>query len=474
MSLKLEPGRRQDLLKELVERIEGYHASVSALPVHPHPSRAEVRERLARFDFTNPLPAEDVMNGVERALRDFQLHTAHPNYYGVFNPNPSFMGILGDILAAVYNPQLASSASSLYCIEVENLLLRFFAGQFGYQSEMDGIFTSGGTEANLSALLCALQTHLPRYTEDGLGAAKPVIYTSSETHHSIKKAAKAAGLGLRSVRTMPVSPDLQFDVAALERAIDRDKKEGFKPLMIVGTVGTTSAGTVDPIAALASVAGRHQIWFHVDAAWGGAAVLLPEHRALFTGCELADSITVDAHKWLSVPMGCSFLLTRHPGLLRRTFQVEESPYMPPATFQSKDTQPYMESLQWSRRAMGLKLFMTLATAGLSGYQDVLRNQIRMGERLRELLKASDWEVVNSTPLPVICFKSKNAEVNRRLQEIADRIGRSGRAWITTTKLTNHEGLVLRAGISNFATEEVHLHELTALLGQEAALLRRRS
>ena len=467
MSLKLERKTRQELIALVSEKLENYFASVSQLPVNPQPTLQEVKKRLSQYTFENPLVPSIVLEDIDNSLREFQLHTSHPAYFGVFNPNPAFMGILAELLTAAYNPQLASSTSSLYCIEIENQLIRFFADKFTLPKTSEGTFTSGGNEANFTAIACALQNTISGYSNQGIGNAKPVIYTSSETHHSIKKSAKVSGLGLNSVRVLPVDEKLKFRVDTLESAIAQDLKNGFLPLMIIATAGSTSAGVFDPINELAAIAQKHNLWLHLDAAWGGSAVLLPEFESLFKGCEFADSITLDAHKWLSIPMGCSLFLTRHKGLLKRTFQADDSPYMP-SHAEHETTQPYLESFQWSRRALGLKLFMTLAVAGLSGMQNTLRHQIAIGNELRKLLTENSWLVVNDSPLPVVCFVSQSHPVvNRKegLKQIAKLVGDSGKSWLTTTELSFSDNTVLRAGISNFATQNEHLDILIQALNQ---------
>lgn len=470
--LILPKSVRLKLWQTVSASTEAYLKSVDSLPVAPGDPGQELQGLLNAYDFKTPRDPEAVVAATADLLSRFLLHTSHPVYFGVFNPASATMGIVADALAAAFNPQLASTASGRVCIEIENLLLRYFGEKFGYPREVvHGTFTSGGTAANHTALLCALSAKLPGFGAEGLGSARPVIYVSKETHHSILRAARLCGLGTSAVVELPVDADLRLGVAELKDRISRDRREGKRPLFLVATMGTTSSGAFDDAAALADVAAREDLWLHADAAWGGAAILLPEHRGLFAGVERADSITLDAHKWLSVPMGAGMFFTRHPRVLEAAFQVDPSPYMPPGTHQSAETEPYKQSMEWSRRFIGLKLFMTLAVHGEGGYQDVLRHQVAMGDYLRGRLLASSWRVVNRTSLPVVCFVDEKHS-DWEVELFARKVAETGKAWITTTKLQHTGQSVLRAGIANFMTQKEHIDTLVETLDRVRADLSR--
>jgi glutamate/tyrosine decarboxylase-like PLP-dependent enzyme len=214
------------------------------------------------------------------------------------------MGILGDTITATLNPQLAAWSHSPLAVETERRLINAFAAKFGFsQEQADGCLTSGGAEANLTALLCALTERWPGVLDGGVQSitAKPAFYASVESHHSFLKAARAAGLGRAAFRTVPVTDGLQMDIDALRQMIEEDRGLGYEPFLIIGTAGTTSAGVVDPLGVMSDVARANGLWFHVDAAWGGAAVLVPELHAVVSGIETADSITFDTHGGRHVP-----------------------------------------------------------------------------------------------------------------------------------------------------------------------------
>jgi len=286
------------------------------------------------------------------------------------------------------------------------------------------------------------------------------------SHHSFVKAARATGLGTDAIREVPVDADLKMHLAQLTEMLKRDREDGLLPFLLVATAGSTSAGVFDSLPELAAIARKNSIWFHVDAAWGGAAALVPEWQHLLAGIEQADSITFDAHKFLSLPMGAGLFLTRHRQILGEAFRITTD-YMPKAGTAVNVSDPYTHSLQWSRRFIGLKLFLTLLVAGWEGYADVIRHQVEMGRRLVGMLPSSGWRVVNKTELPVACFVDTtrpDGESAGFLQSVADHIVASGSAWISTTRLKDGQP-VLRACITNFRTEEAEQQALIAALDQ---------
>ncbi len=269
------------------------------------------------------------------------------------------------------------------------------------------------------------------------------------------------------MREIPVDGDLRMNVSVLTDRIARDRDEGFRPLMIVATAGTTSAGVIDPLIELAEVAARECVWFHVDAAWGGAAAFVPELRPALDGIERADSITFDAHKWLSAPMGAGIYLTRHPKILERTFGVNAS-YMPRREAELEVVDPYAHSIQWSRRFTGLKVFMSLMVAGWDGHAEAIRHQTTMGDCLRQRLQESGWEVVNRTPLPVVCFVDRalrEGSTAEYLYAVQKSVVASGESWISIARVGDDNRPVLRAGITNFRTNAADVDALVESLNR---------
>ena len=465
--LMLDAGARVEVWRKLVEAIEAYATKLESRRVTPPLDPANLRAVLSRFDFSTPVDAIEALDFLVEGLWKFQTHTPHPRYYGLFNPAPTTMGIAGDALVAAFNPQLAAWSHSPLAIEIEQHLVRAFGARFGYDpARTDGTFASGGMEANHTSMLTALVQKYPEFSSRGLRAlaAQPVLYVSTEAHHSLLKAARMCGLGTDAVHQIPVDNSLCMDPEALASQIARDRARGEAPFMVAATAGTTSAGAIDPLPVIAEVAAREKLWFHVDAAWGGAAALVPELRPLLDGIERADSITFDAHKWLSVPMGAGIYITRNTDILDRTFRIAQT-YMPREAAGLDVIDPYMHSMQWSRRAIGLKVFLSLAVAGWEGYAMAVRHMVAMGALLREQLEASGWQVVNITPLPLCCFVDQRHPEGRseaHLHKIAMHVVASGKAWISTTRLARSVP-VLRACITNYRTEAGDIAALIAAL-----------
>jgi glutamate/tyrosine decarboxylase-like PLP-dependent enzyme len=471
--LLLDPAEREKMWQTLVEMIENYVSGIRDLPVSAEPSPEAVRSLVARVDFAHPMSPEDAVRFAADALSRAQVHVPHPRYFGLFNPTPTTIGIAADAIVAAFNPQLAVWKHNPFAAEVERYVIRVFGSRFGYDpATTDGVMASGGSEANHTALLVSLTHAFPELETDGLRrlSAQPVFYVSAESHHSFHKAARLCGLGSAAVREIPVNRDLQMEPAELESAIHRDRRNGFMPFLVVGTAGTTNAGAIDPLPQIADIAAKENLWFHADAAWGGAAALVPELRPLLAGIERADSITLDAHKWLSVPMGAGILLTRHSQILGRTFHISAA-YVPPKA-DGTGFDAYEHSLQWSRRFIGLKIFMSLAVAGWEGYAATLRQMTQVGQQLRRELEAADWDVVNSTKLPICCFQDRQSPDGRLadyLEAVAHEVVASGHAWISTTRVRGNIP-VLRACITSYRTNADDLRIMVSALNAARAKL----
>jgi glutamate/tyrosine decarboxylase-like PLP-dependent enzyme len=465
--LDLEASERKHVWQQVTRAIEDYLEELADLPVAPSPDPEVPRRLLRRADFGKPMPAEEALALVLEGLRSQQVHNGHPRYFGLFNPATTTMSVAADALVAAFNPQLAAWTHAPFACEVEQHLLRSLGSRFGYSpGEVSGSFTSGGAEANHSALLAALVSRFPRFAEEGARSCSgaPVLYVSSESHHSFVKAARLSGIGTAAVRQVPVTSDFVMDPAALEASVREDRRSGRMPFFAVATLGTTGAGLIDPVEAIARVGEREGLWVHADAAWGGAAALVPELREHFEGVARCDSITFDAHKWLSVPMGAGMFLTRHADLLEKTFAVAAN-YMPRTEGAAAIVEPHRSSMQWTRRFIGFKLFLSLLVAGYSGYEEEIRRMVRLGEELRRRLEAEGFPVVNRTPLPVVCFQDgrhPDGGSLEYLQAIADAVVRGGEAWVSTTLLGGRVAAI-RACITSFRTGERDLDALAQAL-----------
>ena len=428
-------------------------------PIVPTVRPDEIRRHLARYDFAKARPVDEVVADVEDMLRKWQVHVTHPRYLGLFNPRVTPASVVGDTLVAMYNPQLATWRTSPAANEIERHTLVWLGGKFGFPPDAAASFTSGGAEANLSAVIVALTRAFPEYGEHGLRrlSAPPVLYVSEEAHHSFNKIAHMTGLGRQAIHTVATDECLQMDVGDLARRVAEDRRRGNAPFMVVGTAGTTAAGAIDPLPELARFCRAENLWLHVDAAWGGAAILSPALKGCLAGIEAADSITCDAHKWFSVPMGAGMFFCRHREAVAEAFRAETS-YMP-GTTAGPVADPYTTSVQWSRRFIGLKLFLALAHHGEAGYIDMIERQAYLGDVLRDSLQRAGWRLVNATPLPLVCFTRDGLDVTGFLDALYQR----QIAWMSQVRLRGVP--VVRACITSVRTTEPDLEWVVREMGR---------
>jgi glutamate/tyrosine decarboxylase-like PLP-dependent enzyme len=443
----------QSILEKLTKEITDFYTHLPQHPVLQKASPGEIRSHLAsHYDFKEPIPLDQVMDDVSRMMRQWIVHTTHPRYFGLFNPTSNLASIAADTLVALYNPQLAAWSHAPAANEMEQFVLKYLMGHFGFEpSTGHANFTTGGAEANLSAVLAALTHRFPNYGDAGLAQTlnvQPRIYLSEEAHDSFVKVAHITGLGRQSLQVIPTDDQLKMDMTALSAQVNKDKASGYLPLLVVATAGTTGAGIIDPLPQLAEFSQAHQLWFHVDAAWGGAAVLSSRLKKYLKGIERADSITCDAHKWLNVPMGAGMFFCKHKEAAYKTFRVSTA-YMPGKTSDTID--PYVTTIQWSRRFIGLKLFMTFAELGIDKLAAQIEHQTNMGELLRQKLQESGWEIVNDTPLPLVCFT--HPELNsQKLSALLNQLYNEQQVWISEVYLKKQIH-ALRACITSFRTQE---------------------
>lgn len=455
----------------LTDVLDAERATVRDRPVTRPADLPALRARVAAYDLEAPVDPGKAVDDTVAMLRETLVHTTHPRYFGLFNPTPTLMSVVGDTLAAAMNPQLAAWSHAPAAAEIETALLRFLGARLGYApTEVAGSFTSGGAEANLTAVLLALTRTWPAYGDRGLRAldADPVLYASAESHLAWLKIAHATGLGRDAVRLVPVDGGLRLDVGALRRAVAEDRAAGRAPFLVVGTAGTTGAGVVDPLPALADLARDEGLHLHVDAAWAGSAALSDTLAPLLTGIARADSVTLDAHKWLSVPMGAGTFLCRDAAALADTFRVSTS-YMPPDVDGAVD--PYVTSTQWSRRFTGLKLWLSLVTAGRQGYARQMERDVALGDLLRERLTADGWTLANDTALPVVCLADPATEARTGDDTdaswawhaaVSRAVVDSGAAWVSPVRLAGRPAV--RACLTSHRTTEDDLDALVDALG----------
>ncbi len=485
MSFQFDPETRRRLGYQLIDALNDYFSSLPDRNVQlPFDERTfgALTEKMPEFGES----AEVVLREATSELIDKGFHVPSANYFGLMNPAPTYMAVLAEALVAALNPQLATLARSQLASKIEAETVRWIAERIGWKKigageapaqgarVCDGTFTSGGNEANFSALALALAAYFPESVENGVASigAQPIIYASSESHHSLDKSAGLLGLGRKALRRIPVDERAMIDVDRLEQTIFEDRATGKEPFCIVATAGTTNSGAVDDIAALSAIAKKHDLWLHVDGAYGAAAIFSDMHRDLVHGIELADSITIDPHKWLSMPFAAGVVLTSRPEMLERAFAVV-TPYMPRVDNPNL-IDNFKVSAQWSRRMNSLKLWLTLRVHGRQAYEELIDRQMRLaGEMADWLRKSGDFELAVAPKLTILNFRLKLDLPERDLatvhKALIDEVTRDGKLWISHTSVAGRS--VCRMMIISYFTNEHNLALLQEALTQAAVRIR---
>jgi aromatic-L-amino-acid decarboxylase len=407
--------------------------------------------------FSVPLAEEGVG---EAALRDLEAIVEHvraptgrrlPYVLGSGEP----IAALGDFYASILNQNLTAWRSAPAAVAIEQTVLGWLGETIGC-SGYAGIFTSGGSLGNLMALTMARESRAPANEE---GAQPGVVYASEEVHMSIPKAVAMLGLGRANLRLIPVDENMRIDVPALEDAIVRDRETDRRGIALVGSAGTIMTGAVDPLAELADVARRHDLWFHIDGAYGATASLAAPEK--FVGMSRADSISLDAHKWLYQPLDCSVLLYRDTDLARRTFAYSAE-YVKTATDDPVEGFAFFDqTIELSRRFRALKLWLSLRYHGLGAFRAAIAENLAQANLLAELIEAEpSLELLAPVELSAVCFRWTNAEVdtlNGRNEAILRDVNRAGRVWLSNASVRGRIGL--RACITNHRTTERDVHRI---------------
>jgi aromatic-L-amino-acid/L-tryptophan decarboxylase len=475
MRFDFDSDTRRKVGHRLIDLVDQYYAS---LPDRPVQLPAEQR---TYGTLNDPLPENgaDPLAVLEEVFGEMVakgFHVPSANYFGLMNPTPTYMGFIAEAMVSALNPQLATLARSQLASKIELETVRWIAERVGWSEDFGGTFTSGGNEANFSGMALALAKHFPHAMDEGVASigGQPLLYASAESHHSLDKSAGLLGIGRKALQRVPVTSTLQMDPAKLERAIEDDRAAGRLPFCVVATAGTTNSGTVDDLVAIAEVCRRNRLWMHVDGAFGAAVVFSDEHRELVRGIELADSITIDPHKWLAVPFAAGVILTRHPEALQQAFSVA-SPYMPKAEGAHLPDNARI-STQWTRRMNSLKLWLTLRVHGRKAYEEHIDRQLRLARNFTEWIEQSEhFELAAPTMLTIVNFRLKTSkpqeqDIATAHAAIVNPVTRDGQLWISDTLVNGRS--VLRMMVISYLTEDRHLRALEdALEGAVEAIAR---
>jgi aromatic-L-amino-acid decarboxylase len=445
--------------REVLETLGRVVAEAWASFEHPRPTEPTLAAALTDR-LLEPLPEEpdEAAKAIADAAEvlDASISPSRPLYLAYIGSTGLDMGVLGAALAATYDVNLAAVAGGAELLERQALA---WAAQFIGYPHAEGSFTSGGMTSNLTALLAARERALPGCREDGIGGRRGAVYCSSETHHSVTRAVEACGLGRAAVRSLPLDERRRLRPEQLDEAIAADLADGVVPVAVVANGGTTLTGAVDPLAAVAEVCERHGVWLHVDGAYGLAAAGAPSRASLFEGLERADSVTLDAHKWLGVQKSCSIVLVRDASTLEASFGHEER-YM-----LRQDGMPNAvdRTLEYSRPVRSLKLWLAFRVYGAGAFREWIEHTLRLAERFRDLVEADPaFELLHEPTLSTVCFRHVADDVgdpeehNRRLAIAAQE---DGRVYIAPAVVDDH--VCLRACFVNFHTAQ---EDADAVLG----------
>jgi aromatic-L-amino-acid/L-tryptophan decarboxylase len=460
MNFDFDSARRRKLGYQLIDVIDDFYSSLPERPVQL-PADQRTYESL-----TGPMPEEGedparVLGETLQAMIDQGFHVGAANYFGLMNPTPTYMGFLGEALAAGLNPQLATLARSQLASKIELETVQWIGSRIGWTESFNGTFTSGGNEANFSGLALALTAKFPRAIEEGVATigAPAVIYASEEAHHSLDKSAGLLGLGRKALRRVPVDKKLQMDVTELNNFIQADLAAGRRPFCVVATAGTTTSGVVDDLPLIADVCKKYALWLHVDGAYGASVVFSDQYRDRVRGIEQADSVTIDPHKWLAVPFAAGVILTRHAETLEQAFAVY-APYMPKAKGAVLPDNSRI-STQWTRRMNSLKLWLSLRVHGRNGYEDLIARQFALAEDFTNWIRASNvYELVVEPMLPIVNFRLRgkaNGELTEAHARIVDRVTQDGKRWISDSIVGGQS--VIRMMVISYLTERRHISDL---------------
>jgi aromatic-L-amino-acid decarboxylase len=463
---------------ELIDRLAEYFETIDERPVSPSVAPG-VLNRL----FDEPVPrdgstAESVLAELEQKLYPYCTHTGNGGYMGLITASPLPIGVLGDLIASALNQNLGAYSIGPSAVAMERRTVRWLCELAGYGPGAGGNLTSGGMLANVIALKLGRDfASRDRAQSDGV-RGEWAVYSSEERHVSVDKAVDAVGLGRANLRTIPTDDQLRVRIDALGAAIAEDKRAGVRPACIVAMAGSTNTGAVDDLCRLREIADRERMWLHVDAAYGGGMLLSHRWPGLLDGIELADSITIDPHKWFYAPVDAGAVLIRDESRLSRSFGQRPSYLKDELDEDGSRYQYYVHGLEQSRRFRALKVWMSFKRYGVEEIGRWIDNNVAQARHLHELARARPrFDSAVEPRMSAVCVRylpqpELDEEAQSKLHHlVVDRIERSGEFWLGTTRFKGRSWF--RACPVNFRTTLGHMDRLMDLLERECADVERR-
>ncbi len=471
---------KTDSLREVFERtgawIERYFDHPEAYRVMPRVHPGEVVAALPAEPPEAGEPFAAIFDDFERIVVPATTHWNHPRFFAYFATSAAPAAIAAEALAATLDVKAMLWRTSPAATELEEVTMRWLGRLLGLPHEWTGIIYDTASIAGFTALAAARETLPLSIREEGMtGRSLPPlrVYITQETHSHVEKAAIALGIGRCNVVRVPCDDTFRMRPDALREAIEADRRAGMMPMAIVATVGTTSTTSIDPIREIAAIAREHGVWLHVDAAYAGIAAMIPEFEHLFDGVNLADSLVVNPHKWMFVPMDLSVLFLKDESVVRRAFSI-----VPEFVLSTSETDAvnYMEyGLQLGRRFRALKLWFVLRHLGAQGIRERLRAHIALAQEFAQWLHAeTHWEILAPHPLSVVCFRYvppalDEAALDALNAAIVDAVNASGDVFISHTKIEGR--YAIRLAIGNLRTQRSDVEHAWHALKREAAATR---
>jgi glutamate/tyrosine decarboxylase-like PLP-dependent enzyme len=455
----------------VVDLIADHFSSLPREPVF-RPVPPELAQRLLSTPApVDPVSPDDVLRAFKETIEPYPFGNGHPRFWGWVNSPPALMGVFADALAAAMNPSCAGGNHA--AIHVERQVLQWFRDLLGFPATSMGLLVSGGSMATMTALAVA------RHVKSGVDvranglrdAPRPfAFYMSSEAHGCARKAIELLGFGSESIRTIPSGADYRMKVDALEAALEEDRARHVQPVAVVATAGSTSTGAIDDLEAITGVCRRHDVWLHVDAAYGGPAILSSEYGSLLRAVSRADSVALDPHKWLFVPVEAGLVLVRDADATRSAFSLVPPYLRTDGSATGVGGPPWFSEygFQQTRGFRALKVWMTMQQFGLNGYKAAIDDNIALADYLADRVRsAPDFVLMAPPSLSVVCFRYLDpslpdeeavAGLNRALLE---RLQLGGEAFITSTELRGR--FVLRACIVNYRSTRADVDAMLAAI-----------
>lgn len=442
-----------------------YLTTISERPVRAANYAGKTTELINGELSVEGVPLETLIDEC-RTIMDLSRHNGHPRFFGYVASPSTPIGPYADLIASALNGNITCWRSGPAGTELEQMVVRWLGSLIGYDAQAKGLLTSGGSMANMIALLIASRRKLNAARQGLWNSGPPMtVYASEEVHMSIPKAADVLGFGRDQVRLVACDDRRRMRVDELRQTIETDLSEGFRPFCVVASAGTVNTGVVDPLTEIAQVAKDFDVWFHVDGAYGAPGVLDQRKKHLFADLDRADSVSLDPHKWLYVPVDAGCLLFRDSAAARAAFNTEDADYIKTHGYSAEEAFAFWDyGVELSRRCRALKVWLTLQYYGTRRLAEAISGDISLAAYLGEVIsQADDFELLAPVELSICCFRyvPKNAaatdtELDRLNERIMELVQKGGRAYISNASLNGR--FALRACITNFRTTKSDIDE----------------